>query len=128
MEADYIILSDGILPSKSKKVLDGGVAVKGSQIVCVGTKEEVAPYLGVDTEVLQFENTVLFTFHTADDEKAEAQNQSRNPREDAKEKKTAWANIAVFAGGSKRSLAQIKKMVNLRLLMYQGELVFCKEN
>lgn len=124
MEADYIILSDGILPSRSKKVLDGGVAVKGSQIVCVGTKDEIAPYLGVNTEVLKFENTVLFTFHTADDDKPDHRGTTAEPEQT---KPKAWANIAVFTGGSKRSLAQIKKMVNLRLLMYQGELVFCKE-
>ena len=124
MEADYIILSDGILPSRSKKVLNGGVAVKGSQIVCVGTKEEVAPYLGVNTEVLKFENTVLFTFHTAEDDRTDGLD-NNGTTEGPKPK--AWANIAVFAGGSRRSLAQIRKMVNLRLLMYQGELVFCKE-
>lgn len=110
MEADYIILCDGILSSKNKNALDGGVAVKGRKIICVGTKNEVAPYLGVNTEVVEFKNMILFTFRIAEDEKDE----------------DAWANIAVFAGGNKRNMAQIKKMVNLRMLMYEGEMVFYK--
>ena len=38
MEADYIILCDGILSSKNKNALDGGVAVKGRKIICVAQK------------------------------------------------------------------------------------------
>ena len=111
MEADYIILCDGILSSKTKKTINGGVAVKGKKIIAVGTRDEIAPYLGINTEMIEFCNTILFTFHTAEDTPGE----------------TATANIAVFAGGNKRSLAQTRKMVNLRFLMYQGEVVFLRE-
>ena len=64
-------------------------------------------YLGIDTEVLEYHNSTLFTFNR------------RSESEDA--------NIAVVAGNRKRGHGALKKLVVLRFLMYHGDVVYQKD-
>ena len=67
----------------------------------------LSEYLGVETQVMEYHNCTMFTFggkHSGQ-----------------------GANIAVVAGNKKRKQGKIGKMVGLRFLMYQGDIVFQKE-
>ena len=107
MDADLIILCDDIILQGSKKEIDGGVAVAGGQMVSIGVRGDLSGYLGIDTQVVEYHNSTLFTFG--------------NPQE------SQGANIAVVAGNKKRKQGKIGKMVKLLFLMYQGDIVFQKE-
>ena len=107
MDADLIILCDDIILPGSKKEIDGGVAVAGGQVVSIGVRGDVSGYLGIDTQVVEYHNSTLFTFG--------------NPQE------SQGANIVVVAGNKKRKQGKIGKMVKLLFLMYQGDIVFQKE-
>ena len=107
MDAEMIILCDGIVIPGSQKELDGGVAVAQGQILLIGQRMELSDYLGIDTEVLEYHNSTLFTFNR------------RSESEDA--------NIAVVAGNRKRGHGALKKLVVLRFLMYHGDVVYQKD-
>lgn len=107
MDADIIILCDDIFLPESKKEIDGGVAIADGQILQIGERRSLSEYLGMDTQVMEYYNSTLFTFG----EKHSGQG----------------ANIAVVAGNKKRKQGKIGKAVALRFLMYQGDVVFQKE-
>lgn len=110
MEADYILLCNKIQISKEMKEIDGGVVIKGTEIVCIGKRREIAEYVGIDTNVIEFGNGYLISFRTNDE-----------TTEDYK-----IANIAVFAAGRRRAKEETIKMSNLRFMMYRGECIFEK--
>ena len=62
MDAEMIILCDGVVIPQSKKEIDGGVAIAGGHILRIGARAELSDYLGVDTEVVEYHNSTLFTF------------------------------------------------------------------
>ena len=94
MDAEMIILCDGVVIPQSKKEIDGGA--------------ELSDYLGVDTEVVEYHNSTLFTFDRTNTE--------------------GDANIAVVAGNMKHhGHGDLKKTVGLRFLMYHGDVVIQKE-
>ena len=101
MDAEMIILCDGVVIPQSKKEIDGGVAIAGGHILRIGARAELSDYLGVDTEV-------VFTFDRTNTE--------------------GDANIAVVAGNMKHhGHGDLKKTVGLRFLMYHGDVVIQKE-
>ena len=61
MDAEMIILCDGVVIPQSKKEIDGGVAIAGGHILRIGARAELSDYLGVDTEVVEYHNSTLFT-------------------------------------------------------------------
>ena len=81
MDAEMIILCDGVVIPQSKKEIDGGVAIAGGHILRIGARAELSDYLGVDTEVVEYHNSTLFTFDRTNTE--------------------GDANIAVVAGNMK---------------------------
>ena len=102
MDAEMIILCDGVVIPQSKKEIDGGVAIAGGHILRIGARAELSDYLGVDTEVVEYHNSTLFTFDRT--------------------------NIAVVAGNMKHhGHGDLKKTVGLRFLMYHGDVVIQKE-
>ena len=104
MDAEMIILCDGVVIPQSKKEIDGGVAIAGGHILRIGARAELSDYLGVNTEVVEY-NSTLFTFDRTND-----------------------ANIAVVAGNMKHhGHGDLKKTVGLRFLMYHGDVVIQKE-
>ena len=107
MDAEMIILCDGIIIPDSEKEINGGVAVAHGQILRIGARAELSDYLGIDTEVVEYHNSTLFTFNR------------RSGSEDA--------NIAVVAGNRKRGHGALKKIVGLRFLMYHGDVVYQKD-
>ena len=62
MDAEMIILCDGVVIPQSKKEIDGGVAIAEGHILRIGARAELSDYLGVDTEVVEYHNSTLFTF------------------------------------------------------------------
>ena len=52
MDAEMIILCDGVVIPQSKKEIDGGVAIAGGHILRIGARAELSDYLGVDTIIL----------------------------------------------------------------------------
>ena len=54
MDAEMIILCDGVVIPQSKKEIDGGVAIAGGHILRIGARAELSDYLGVDTEEVKF--------------------------------------------------------------------------
>ncbi|MDD6481162.1 MAG: hypothetical protein PUF65_02630 [Lachnospiraceae bacterium] len=107
MDADMIILCDDVFLPGSKKEIDGGVAIADGQILNIGMRGDLSEYLGIETRVMEYHNSTLFTF-------GEAQG-------------TQGANIAVVAGNKKRRQGKLDKTVGLRFLMYQGDVVYQKE-
>lgn len=107
MDADLIILCDNIILPESKKEIDGGVAVVGGKVLDIGVRGELSGYLGIDTQVVEYHNSTLFTY--------------------GKPQEGQGANIAVVAGNKKRKQGKIGKMVKLLFLMYQGDIVFQKD-
>ena len=86
----------------------GGVASAGGHILRIGARAELSDYLGVDTEVVEYHNSTLFTFDRTNTE--------------------GDANIAVVAGNMKHhGHGDLKKTVGLRFLMYHGDVVIQKE-
>ena len=59
MDAEMIILCDGVVIPQSKKEIDGGVAIAGGHILRIGARAELSDYLGVDTEVVEYHNSTL---------------------------------------------------------------------
>lgn len=57
MDAEMIILCDGVVIPQSKKEIDGGVAIAGGHILRIGARAELSDYLGVDTEVVEYHNS-----------------------------------------------------------------------
>ena len=47
MDAEMIILCDGVVIPQSKKEIDGGVAIAGGHILRIGARAELSDYLGV---------------------------------------------------------------------------------
>lgn len=108
MDAEMIILCDGVVIPQSKKEIDGGVAIAGGHIPRIGARAELLDYLGVDTEVVEYHNSTLFIFDRTNTE--------------------GDANIAVVAGNMKHhGHGDLKKTVGLRFLMYHGDVVIQKE-
>ena len=108
MDAEMIILCDGVVIPQSKKEIDGGVAIAGGHILRIGARAELSDYLGVDTEVVEYHNSTLFTFDRTNTE--------------------GDANIAVVTGNMKHhGHGDLKKTVGLRFLMYHGDVVIQKE-
>ena len=98
MDAEMIILCDGVVIPQSKKEIDGGVAIAGGHILRIGARAELSDYLGVDTEVVEYHNSTLFTFDRTNTE--------------------GDANIAVVAGNMKHhGHGDLKKTVGLRFLI-----------
>lgn len=108
MDAEMIILCDGVVIPQSKKEIDGGIAVADGHILRIGERAELSDYLGVNTQVLEYHNSTLFTFDRTN--------------------RTDDANIAVVAGNMKHyGHGDLKKTVGLRFLMYHGDVVIQKE-
>ena len=108
MDAEMIILCDGVVIPQSKKEIDGGVAIAGGHSLRIGARAELSDYLGVDTEVVEYHNSTLFTIDRTNTE--------------------GDANIAVVAGNMKHhGHGDLKKTVGLRFLMYHGDVVIQKE-
>lgn len=108
MDAEMIILCDGVVIPQSKKEIDGGIAVADGHILRIGERAELSDYLGVNTQVLEYHNSTLFTFDRTN--------------------RTDDANIAVVAGNMKHhGHGDLKKIVGLRFLMYHGDVVIQKE-
>ena len=108
MDAEMIILCDGVVIPQSKKEIDGGVAIAGGHILRIGARAELSDYLGVDTEGGGKHKSPPFTFYPT--------------------KKKGDANIAVVAGNMKHhGHGDLKKTVGLRFLMYHGDVVIQKE-
>ena len=107
MDADLIILCDDIILPESKKEIDGGVAVADGRVVGIGERGELSGFLGIDTQVVEYHNSTLFTF--------------------GKLQEGQGANIAVVAGNKRRKQGKIGKMVKLLFLMYEGDIVFQKD-
>ena len=61
MDAEMIILCDGVVIPQSKKEIDGGVAIAGGHILRIGARAELSDYLGVDTEVVEYHNSTHLT-------------------------------------------------------------------
>ena len=59
MDAEMIILCDGVVIPQSKKEIDGGVAIAGGHILRIGARAELSDYLGVDTVHIQREMPIL---------------------------------------------------------------------
>lgn len=109
MYADMIVLCDAVIVPQTGKELRGGAAVANGQIMHLGTRDELAGYLGIDTQVVEYHNSTLFTFDPVE------------------KKKPQEANIVVVAGNRRQEWGPLKKEVGLRFLMYQGEVVYQKE-
>ena len=107
MDADIIILCDDVFLPGSKKEIDGGVAIADGQILSIGVRGDLSEYLGIDTQVMEYHNSTLFTF-------GEKQSGQR-------------ANIAVVAGNKKRRQGKLEKAIGLRFLMYEGDIVYQKD-
>lgn len=58
MYADFI-LTGTIFTSKEKTPFEGAVAVKGSQIIKVGTKNEICKYINNSTEIYDYPNKLI---------------------------------------------------------------------
>lgn len=67
MDAEMIILCDGVVIPQSKKEIDGGVAIAGGHILRIGARAELSDYLGVDTEVVEYHNCNLLEYLTQRD-------------------------------------------------------------
>ena len=107
MDADLILLCDDIILPESMKEIDGGVAIADGQVLSIGVRGELSGFLGIDTQVVEYRNSTLFTF--------------------GKPVEGKGANIAVVAGNKKRRQGKIERLVKLLFLMYQGDVVYQKE-
>ena len=59
MKADKVIFSNLIYKGTGREVTSGGIAVTEDRITAVGSREEIEPYIGADTEVFSYEDKLV---------------------------------------------------------------------
>ena len=59
MKADKVIFSNLIYKGTGREVTGGGIAVTEDRITAVGSREEIEPYIGADTEVFSYEDKLV---------------------------------------------------------------------
>lgn len=59
MKADLVLFSNAIFDSVKDEPFSGGVAISGDKILFVGSKEEVQQYVGSDTTVKDFGDSMI---------------------------------------------------------------------
>lgn len=59
MKADKVIFSNLIYKGTGREVTGGGIAVTEDHITAVGSREEIEPFIGADTEVFSYEDKLV---------------------------------------------------------------------
>ncbi len=59
MTADKVIKSNVIYTGRGREIISGGVAVKGNEIIAVGSDSEIGQYIGENTEVCEYTDKLV---------------------------------------------------------------------
>lgn len=59
MIADKVIKSNVIYTGRGREIISGGVAVKGNEIIAVGSDSEIGQYIGENTEVCEYTDKLV---------------------------------------------------------------------